>query len=129
MSAFEDLPSIAPQLLAEGYLARSVHGEQLTMAIVEIEAGAALPEHQHLNEQLGMVSDGSVIFRIGDETRIVEPGGIWRIPSNARHAVTGGERGAVVVDVFSPARADWAAHEQLQPRPPHWPRSPSTHRT
>jgi len=44
LSAFDDLESIPPQLLAEGYLARAVHGEQLTLAVVEVEPGAELPE-------------------------------------------------------------------------------------
>jgi len=55
MSAFDDLSAIPPQLLAEGYLARAVHGEQLTLAVVEVEPGAELPEHSHVNEQHGMV--------------------------------------------------------------------------
>lgn len=117
MSAFDDLQSISPQLLAEGYLARAVHGEQLTLAVVEVEPGAELPEHRHVNEQFGMVIQGSVVFRVSDETRTVEPGGIWRIPSNTPHMVTGGERGAVVVDIFSPPRDDWAAGERLESQP------------
>jgi quercetin dioxygenase-like cupin family protein len=123
MSAFDDLQSISPQLLAEGYLARAIHGEQLTLAVVEVEPGAELPEHWHVNEQFGMVIEGSVVFRVGYETRTVGPGGIWRIPSNTPHTVTGGERGAVVVDIFSPARDDWAAGERLEPRPTQWPRT------
>src|SRR6266851_1067246 len=84
MGAFDDLHAIPPQLLAEGYLARAVHGEQLTLAVVEVEAGAELPEHQHDNEQFGIVIEGSVVFRVGDETRTLGPGGIWRIPSGTR---------------------------------------------
>jgi quercetin dioxygenase-like cupin family protein len=121
MSAFTDLHSIPPQLLADGYLARAVHGKQLTLAVVEVEPGAVLPEHQHANEQFGMVIEGSVTFRIGQETRTVVPGGIWRIPSETPHTITGGAEGAVVVDIFSPARDDWAARERLGPRPAQWP--------
>lgn len=127
MVPFDDLQLVSPQLLAEGYLARAVHGEHLTLAVVEVEPGAVLPEHQHANEQFGMVIEGSVVFRVGEETRTVEPGGLWRIPSDTPHTVTGGEAGAVVVDIFSPARDDWASRERLEPRPPRWPRKP-THR-
>ena len=125
MSAFADLESIRPQLRADGYLARAVHGEQLTLAVVEIEPGAELPEHRHANEQFGMVIEGSVVFRVGNETRTVEPGGIWRIPSNTPHTLTSGDSGAIVVDIFSPPRDDWAAREQLEPRPTHWPHAPA----
>jgi quercetin dioxygenase-like cupin family protein len=125
MSAFDDLSAIPPQLLAEGYLARAVHGEQLTLAVVEVEPGAELPEHSHVNEQLGMVIEGSVVFRVGDESRNLGPGGIWRIPANTPHTVTGGDQGAVVVDIFSPPRDDWAARETLEPRQTVWPHEPS----
>jgi quercetin dioxygenase-like cupin family protein len=113
MSAFDELGAIPPQVLADGYLARAVHGEQLTLALVEIEPGAVLPEHQHANEQFGMVIVGSVDFRVGDEARMVRPGGIWRIPAGTPHSVTGGEAGAVVLDIFSPPRDDWAGRERL----------------
>jgi len=125
VSAFDDLESIPPQLLAEGYLARAVHGEQLTLAVVEVEPGAELPEHSHINEQFGMVIEGSVVFRVGEESRIVRPGGIWSIPSNVPHTITGGDRGAVVVDIFSPPRDDWAAREMLEPRSTQWPQPPA----
>jgi quercetin dioxygenase-like cupin family protein len=52
------LDAIAPQLLAVGYLARALHGQNVTMAIVEIDPGAELPEHRHENEQLGLVIEG-----------------------------------------------------------------------
>ena len=118
---FSQLRDIPPQLLADGYLARAVHGEQLTLAVVEIEPGAELPEHRHANEQFGLVIRGSVIFRLGDDRREVEAGGIWCIPSDAPHAVTGGEAGAVVIDVFSPPREDWMDHERVAPSRPSWP--------
>lgn len=120
-SAFGDLGSIAPQLLADGYLARAVHGKQLTLAVVEIEPGAVLPEHAHANEQFGLVLEGSVLFRIGDEEQTLERGGIWRIPSDTPHAVTGGGSGAVVIDVFAPPRDDWRERETSPLRPAIWP--------
>lgn len=76
MRAFENLQSTPPHLLAEGYLGRVVHGEQLTMAVFEVEPGAVLPEHRHVNEQFGVVIEGSVSFRVGDETQTLETGGI-----------------------------------------------------
>src|SRR5438093_2667395 len=91
MGAFEELHAIPPQMLADGYLARAVHGEQLTFAVVEIEPSAELPEHRHANEQFGMVIEGSVNFCVGDEQRTIGAGGIWRIPSDTLHSVTAGD--------------------------------------
>ena len=108
-------------MLADRYLARAVHGERLTLAVVEVEPGAELLEHRHDNEQLGIVVQGSVIFRVGDEERSLSAAGIWRIPSDAPHTVTAGDDGAVVTDVFSPPREDWIGHERVTPRQPSWP--------
>ena len=121
MSAFDDLTAIPPQELTAGYLARAVHGERLTLAIVEIEPGAELPEHHHANEQFGLVLRGALTLRVGDESRTVSPGGLWRIPGDAPHSAKAGPEGAVVVDVFSPPRDDWAAIAATQPRRPAWP--------
>lgn len=118
---FDDLDEIPPQQLAEGFLARAVHGERLTLAVVEVAPDAVLPEHRHDNEQFGMVIEGTLAFRIGDEERTVGPGGIWRIPSNTPHSVVAGPAGAVLLDLFSPPRDDWQARERLEPRPPAWP--------
>jgi len=124
VSAFDDLHAIPPQALADGLLARAVHGERLTLAVIEIDPGAVLPEHRHENEQFGMVISGSVIFRVGDEQRSLASGGIWRIPPNTPHAVTGGDAGAVVIDIFSPSRDAWIAIEQQTPRTASWPLTP-----
>ena len=121
MSAFDELGAIPPQQLLAGYLVRGVHGEQVTLSVVEIEPDAELPEHQHANEQLGILIVGSLHFRIGDEERHVRPGEIWTIPGNTPHSANGGPEGAVVVEVFAPPRTDWNALPRLDPQRPRWP--------
>jgi quercetin dioxygenase-like cupin family protein len=121
VSHFDALGDLSPQQLFDGFLARTVHGERITMAVVEIDPGAGLPEHHHANEQLGLVIRGSLTFRIGDEERQLGPGGIWRIPSDVAHSATGGADGAVVLDVFTPTRDDWKQLEADAPREPLWP--------
>jgi quercetin dioxygenase-like cupin family protein len=121
MSAFEELAAIAPRAIWDGVIARTVEGEQLSVAVVELDPGSVVSEHSHENEQLGIVLRGSVTFRVGEEERLLEPGGTWRIPPNAPHEVHAGPDGAVVIDVFAPRREDWAALEQLEPQRPRWP--------
>jgi quercetin dioxygenase-like cupin family protein len=121
VTPFDDVRDVEPQPLFAGLLARTVHGERITMAVVEIDPGAELPEHHHDNEQLGLVIRGSLAFRIGDEERELGPGGIWRIPSDVPHSARGGPEGAVVVDVFSPPRDDWKSLEAATSRATRWP--------
>ena len=122
MSAFADLSSIAPQQIWERIAARFVHGDQITMAVVELDPGAVVGEHEHENEQLGVVLRGTLDFRVGDERLELGPGGTWCIPANTPHEATAGSQGAVVIDVFSPPRTDFRELEPLELRTPRWPR-------
>ena len=121
MGNLEHLIALAPKGIWDGVSARVVEGERITMAIVELEPGAVAPEHQHDNEQLGLVIQGSVRFSVGSETRELGPGGTWRIFGGTPHHVLAGEQGAVVVDVFSPIRSDWEQVEAAPAAHPRWP--------
>jgi len=102
-----DLADMTPIQVWDSVVARRVQGEKLTLAIVELAPNAIVPEHRHANEQCGLVIEGEVRFRIGDEERLLGPGGTWRILGDTPHQVVTGPEGAVVIDVFAPARADW----------------------
>jgi quercetin dioxygenase-like cupin family protein len=121
VSAFQDLGGMGPQDIWNGVSVRAVHGDRITLGVVELEPSAVVPEHRHENEQLGMVLSGSLTFRVGDESRELGPGGTWRILANVPHEVAAGPDGAVVIDVFAPTRDDWSAFEPQAPRAPRWP--------
>ncbi len=121
MTAFQDLPGMRPLPIWDGIVARSVEGQEMTMAIVELDPGAVAAEHAHPNEQLGVVLSGSMTFRIGDETREIAPGMTYAIPADIPHTATAGPDGCVVIDVFAPPRHDWDGFEPGEPRPPVWP--------
>ena len=104
--------------------ARRVEGERVTLALVELAPDSVVPGHRHENEQLGMVITGSLTFTIGDETRELGPGGTWRIPSDTPHQVSVGPAGAVVIDIFAPARTDWDVLPSRPPSTPIWPARP-----
>jgi quercetin dioxygenase-like cupin family protein len=121
VTAFDDLAAIPPQGIWDGILSRAVHGERITLAVVELDPEAPLPEHSHDNEQLGIVIRGSLTLRVGNEERMLGSGETWRIESNVPHEGRAGPDGAVVVDVFAPPRDDWRALEPQDPQPPRWP--------
>jgi quercetin dioxygenase-like cupin family protein len=121
MSAFADVGSLPLQRLWEGVLARTVHGERLSFTIVELEPGALVPEHRHPNEQVGILLEGKLTFRVGGELRELGPGGTWRILGGQPHEVMAGAEGAVVVEAFAPVREDWDVFEALPPRRGRWP--------
>lgn len=121
MRNLRSLAEIAPVQVWDGIRARRVQGEQVTLAVVELDPDAEVPEHAHPAEQNGMVISGRITFRVGEEEREFGPGGTWRILGGIPHSATAGPDGAVVVDVFSPIREDWDALASLRPEPPRWP--------
>ena len=121
MSAFAGLSSLDLQRIWNSVHGRVVHGEKITLGVIELDPNSHVPEHQHENEQLGMCLRGSLGFRVGDETRELAAGDTWSIPSNVPHEVQVGPEGAVVIDVFVPTREDWREADHVEPRPPRWP--------
>ena len=102
-------------------MARSVTSERLTLALIELDPNAVVPEHSHDNEQVGFLVQGSMTFTIGGEVGEIVPGSSWRILANVPHSVVAGSEGAVLVEVFAPARDDWGAIPFGEPGPGRWP--------
>lgn len=121
MTDLADLADIPPIQVFDGIKARRVEGERVTLAIVELDPGAVVPEHRHAHEQNGMVITGQMTFRVGSEERVLGPGGTWRILGDVPHTATAGPQGAVVIDVFSPIRTDWGDRPTVQGAVPAWP--------
>ncbi|HEX5449216.1 MAG TPA: cupin domain-containing protein [Gaiellaceae bacterium] len=118
MSAFSKLEDIKPQQIWDGLIARSLHGEKSSLTQIELEPNIDVPEHAHENEQIGILTAGSMTFTIGGETREVQPGDGWVIPANVPHSVSSGPEGAALIELFAPPRHDWAKHPWLETRPP-----------
>ena len=100
------LSSIPQKEIVPGFQARMVHTENMTISYVEVEAGAELPEHFHVHEQVTRLVRGSFELTLDGETRLLEPGDIVVIPSNAKHSGRALEA-CKIVDVFTPAREDY----------------------
>ena len=81
--AFIDTRDIEPREVFPGFHVRFVHSATMTFAHWEIEAGAALPEHAHVHEQVVNVLEGEFELTIGSDTRVLGPGAVAIIPSDA----------------------------------------------
>jgi quercetin dioxygenase-like cupin family protein len=118
---FAHLSELATLPIWPGVLARVVEGELVTMAVVELAPGSAVALHQHPNEQLGLILRGSMTLTAGGERRALGPGDTYTLLADVPHEATVGPEGAVVLDVFSPVRADWKRIPVGPPRPTSWP--------
>jgi quercetin dioxygenase-like cupin family protein len=121
VSVFGSVSSLDLRRIWEGVHGRVVHGERITLGVIELDPGSVVPEHRHEHEQLGICLSGSLVFRAGDESRELGPGETWCIRGNVPHEVRVGPGGAVVIDVFAPPRQDWRDSDRVEPRSPRWP--------
>lgn len=121
MGTFSSFSSVRPYQIWSGAVARAVHGERLTMAVIDLEPNLEVPEHRHENEQLGFVLKGGVTMVIAGEAKELRVGEAYSIPSDVPHSARTGADGATVVDIFAPIRADWEKAPRLEPSRGRWP--------
>ena len=82
-------------------------GEQMMISTVQMEPGAVVELHQHPHEQIGMLLEGELTFTIGDQTRTLSAGQMWRIPGGVPHRAVAGDTPVRAIDIFSPVREDY----------------------
>lgn len=101
-----NLNAIEAKPFFPGVKGKFIHGESLSWAFWQIDAGAEVPRHQHVHEQMMHVVSGRFEFEIEGEKRICEAGEVVCIASNQWHygkALTD----CVLMDVFTPVREEY----------------------
>ena len=94
--------------LGPGVRIRTPHGERIMISLVEIDAGAIVPPHEHPHEQAGMVLEGQMELLLGNEKRVLKKGEAYIIPGGTRHAARSIGGPCRALDIFSPIREDYA---------------------
>lgn len=86
---------------------KAITGDKLQLVWAKIQPEGAYVMHSHPHEQFGILLQGRMKLRVGDEERVIGPGDIWYAPPNTVH---GGEllsdEPVIFVDVFHPVRED-----------------------
>ena len=93
---------------------RMVTGKEVMVAHVHMKAGAIVPKHHHMNEQVTYILKGALRLWVGDKVDserdadgiLVSAGEVLVIPSNVPHRAVALED-TLDVDVFAPPRQDW----------------------
>jgi len=98
----------SPVKVVEPGITRQVlsHDSQLMIVKVGFEKGAVGALHAHPHRQATYVERGRFRFTIGDAVSEIEAGDSCFLPPDVRHGVVALEDG-VLIDIFSPARADF----------------------
>jgi quercetin dioxygenase-like cupin family protein len=109
--------------MADGYFVTAQDSPQIemlpgihrrTMAVTDeemlceffIERGTVVPEHNHMNDQVGYVVSGRIEFTAAGQSRVLMPGDSYAIPGGVLHSVTA-LVDSLIIDVFSPPRNDY----------------------
>ncbi len=103
---WEDMPR---EELKDGVQRRFVSTERMMIAHIDFDEGAVVPRHEHENEQLTYILEGTLRFWLGDdESQVVDvhAGEVLHIPSRVPHRAEALER-TLDCDIFCPPRQDW----------------------
>ena len=103
---FVNLESLTEKEVFTGYKGRAIHTGTATYMFWKVDAGAAVPEHSHMHQQVANVLQGVFELTVDGQTELLQPGKIAVIPTNVKHsgrAVTYCE----LLDVFYPEREDY----------------------
>jgi quercetin dioxygenase-like cupin family protein len=82
-------------------------GKNLMLSVVRFEPRSVVADHSHPHEQMGILLEGKLEFTVGNVTRLLGPGDMWRIPSGVPHSVRALEAPVLALDVFHPIREDY----------------------
>jgi quercetin dioxygenase-like cupin family protein len=93
--------------LAEGVNASIFPGEQAMLSVVRVEPNATGSIHSHPEEQWGVLLEGSCTRIQGGEEVEVGAGDFWHTPGGVMHGIRTADRAAVILDIFSPPRAEY----------------------
>ena len=104
---FKHLETGIHRKLSNGIDAHIFPGEQSMASVVVIAPNAVGKIHSHPQEQWSILIKGGGT-RIHDGEHIpLKEGDFWVAPGDCEHGIVGGPEGAVIVDIFAPARPEY----------------------
>jgi quercetin dioxygenase-like cupin family protein len=101
-----ELEKLPVREIFPGLRARLVHTDRVTHSWVEVAEGASFPEHQHPQEQIVSVLEGTLELIVDGTRHELSRGTVFVIPPDAPHNGRGLTR-CLVLDTFAPTRDDY----------------------
>jgi len=93
--------------IVPGVRIRTFWANEMLLSMVDIDAHAVVPMHNHPHEQAGTIISGRLQMTIDGEARWLEPGDSYIIPGGVDHKAVAGDEPARALDVFSPVREEY----------------------
>jgi quercetin dioxygenase-like cupin family protein len=106
---FYNLFELPRETVRRGVERAGFEGENVMAVMNWLTPGMDLSPHSHTFEQVALILQGRVRFHVGDDVFEAGPGSAIRIPAGVMHyAEPIGDEVALNLDIFAPARADYA---------------------
>ncbi|MBE2267452.1 MAG: cupin domain-containing protein [Anaerolinea sp.] len=101
-------PKDAPQVEMLPGIHRRTMGitDEVMLCEFFLVRGAVVPEHHHMNDQVGYVIYGRLELTVNGQTRVCDPGTSYAIPGGVSHSATA-LVDTLLIDTFSPPRNDY----------------------
>lgn len=85
-----------------------IHGEALMLVEFRFQKGGVGTPHRHeAHDQVGYIAKGSFDITVNGESRVVHVGDTYYAAKNELHGVVALEEDSVIIDTFTPPRADF----------------------
>jgi len=105
--SFFRIPELPATEMLRGIERRAAWLDQVMLTFFTFQPNAVVPEHAHENEQITVVTRGSMEFTMGDETRTLRAGDGVCIPPNVSHRARILDELTEAYDAWSPPRDDY----------------------
>ncbi|MEO1442119.1 MAG: cupin domain-containing protein [Chloroflexota bacterium] len=98
---------VEPVEMLEGVQRRTLGTtDEAMLCEFHLATGAKVPQHSHMNDQVGYVISGKLRLTIGDDTQLLSAGDSYAIHGAVDHAAVA-EEDCLLIDSFSPPRNDY----------------------
>ena len=104
---FTNTSNLPRKELCDGISANVVWGEKITLSFADCNPYSTLPPHSHPHEQMGVVLSGKCEFTIAEESKLLQEGDVFLVPSGVEHSAKFLESQTRILDIFSPPREDF----------------------
>ncbi len=85
-----------------------IHGEALMLVEFRFQKGGIGTPHRHAeHDQVGYIAKGSFEITVDGENKTVHAGDTYYAAKNVLHGVVALEEDSVIIDAFTPPRADF----------------------
>ena len=102
--------SIPSEMVRHGVSRKAFGTDDVILVMNEVEPEIEVAPHKHDDfDQIATIVEGNAVYHVGDVAHEVGPGSLLFIPAGVMHYIEPTGEGRVLnMDVFAPARADYA---------------------